>query len=224
MKAIYLRGNLRNPKCSDPVLAVQLSFLCTAWEASQTQVSAPGCPLAVEFGIPKCSHVAHSEKTTPCTQDSLNLCKKTCHQEQEGSICSLYVQPEIFFHECHSSTCLLSKNKSLQYYHVVTSKASSPSNSHFRCEKRDEKLRPSFCVLFALQSKPVKMLWFSPCWTLTQKIQLNQQLSSLVSPCEFFLSFSWPMNEINVFWYKYLVFPCTTGHELLCQKQSNWTG
>lgn len=76
---------------------------------------------------------------------------------QEGSICSLYTQPEIFFHECHSSTWLPSQNKGLQYYHVVTSKASSPSDSHFMCEKHDEKWRPSFCVLFALQLKSVKI-------------------------------------------------------------------
>lgn len=134
------------------------------------------------FGTPKCPHVAHSEKTTLCTQDSLNLCKKTFHQMQEGSICTLCTQPEILFHKCHSSTWLPSKNKGLQYYYVVTSKASSLSDSHFSCEKCDEKWRPSLCVLLALQLKSVRMLWFSPCWTLTQKIQLYQQLSSLVSP------------------------------------------
>ena len=64
-----------------------------------------------------------------------------------------------------------SKNKGLQYYNVLTGRASSLRDSHFRCENCDDKWRP---VSFLL----------SPCQTLTQKIQLYQQLSSLVLLCE----------------------------------------
>lgn len=99
-----------------------------------------------------------SPNTNPYAGFIEPLQEKTCHQMQEGSICSLHTHPEIFSHECCFSTWLPSKNKGLQYYHVATSKASSPSDSHFRCEKLDEKWRPLFCVLFALQLKSVKML------------------------------------------------------------------
>lgn len=93
MKTICLRGNLRNPKCSDPVLAVQLSFLCTAWEASQTPVSAQAALWLCSLGYQNVPMLHTVKRQPPWTQDSLNLCKKTCHQVQEGSICSLYAQP-----------------------------------------------------------------------------------------------------------------------------------
>lgn len=185
MKAIYLRGNLSSPKCSDPILAMQLCFLCTPCLSA---ITGPRNWSILPFGFGVLGHqnvpMLHTvERQPPAYRIH---CKITCHQMQEESICSLYTQPEIFSHECHFSTWLSSKNKGLKYYHVVTSKASSPSDSHFRCEKHDEKWSfvGGFCVLFALQLKSPKVLWFSPCWTIQKKIQLSQQLSSLVSPCK----------------------------------------
>lgn len=138
MKAIYLRGNLSSPKCSDPILAMQLCFLCTPCLSA---ITGPRNWSILPFGFGVLGHqnipTLHTvERQPPAYRIH---CKITCHQMQEESICSLYTQPEIFSHECHFSTWLSSKNKGLQYYHVVTSKASSPSDSHFRCEKHDEK-------------------------------------------------------------------------------------
>lgn len=97
----------------------------------------------------------------------------------------LFTYPARNFLPCmpFSQPASFSKNKALQY-HVLTGRASSPSDFHFKCEKYDEKWRLLVWFCFALQLKSVKMLGFCPCWTLTQKIELNQQLSTLVLPCE----------------------------------------
>lgn len=102
-------------------------------------------------------------------------------------ICCSHTQPEILSHACHFPTWLPSwKTKvcNIVMFLLAKPQALSPSDSHFRCGKRDEKWRHLFCFCFPLQLKSVKLLGFSPWWTLTQKIQFNQQLSSLVSPCD----------------------------------------
>lgn len=66
----------------------RLCFLCTA---CTTGIIAPStCSTLPAFifwlwclGTQKHPHVSHGDKTTPCTEDSLNLCKKTCQQVHE---------------------------------------------------------------------------------------------------------------------------------------------
>lgn len=99
---------------------------------------------------------------------------------------SLFTYPDRNFLPCMplSHPASFTKNKALQYDYVLTGKVSSLSDFHFKCEKYDEKWRLLVWFCFALQLKSVKMLGFCPCWMLTQKIEFNQQLSTLVLPCE----------------------------------------
>lgn len=66
MKAVYLRSNLSNPKCSDPVLAVQFSFLCTACVSG---ITGPSAWSRLPFGFGVLGHqnvpMLHTVKRQP---------------------------------------------------------------------------------------------------------------------------------------------------------------
>lgn len=185
---IYTRGNLSNPKCSHPALghAGSVSSALPAWLAPQLRVPGPPCQLlAFGFGVLGHQNVPVFHMVTrqlPAQRIPWTFANS---KYQVHEVFAIYLLSQKFspMHGVFLPGFLLWKQRSatLSCFNWQRLK---PQGSSFQMWKYDEKRRPLFWFCFALQLRSVKMLGFSPSGILTQKIQLNQQLSWLVSACE----------------------------------------